>query len=421
MKFTLKRLFASIMAVVLIINVGGVNANAEGDDGETEVVEVMEEVMESTDGVVEEVPEYIPEETVETANEEFYEETQEVSEAPEEIPTEEVTDPSKEVVTEETVEEVEEVEEIIEVEETTGDELDEEAPKEVEEEEVFEKNVYEYDDAYMHVTATLDYADAMPDSAQLYVFEVGDADLYLQALNTNSDSFEYTLSNTVLYDIVFMAEEKDANGKVIPGQWVETEVSKGSVQLDVQFKDAQLSKGLAIENATDVKVIQMTLIGNMNKPSSAFDIAFNDLTFKSNVSLGSYDTISVSSDSTSVFAFTNGAVVEEEAEEESEEDDQEEIPTKTVYEYEDANIRVTATFDYAEDMPDDAEFTVTAVEATDAYLEMLNAQNEIEDFEYTADNTMLFDFEFMAEEETDEDAEETTEAQMVEYQPEECC
>ncbi len=106
---------------------------------------------------------------------------------------------------------------------------------------------------------------------------------------------------------------------------------------------------------------------------------------------------------------------------------------KTVYMYEDGNIRVTATLQHANAIPDDAQFVVTPVTAQsngynyDAYMEALNenadkisesatgedSDNHAE--KYTEENTLLYDIAFLCEA-TDADG-NIIEGQMVEYQP----
>ena len=75
-------------------------------------------------------------------------------------------------------------------------------------------------------------------------------------------------------------------------------------------------------------------------------------------------------------------------------EDEEPEATKTVYEYDDANVHVTATLERADAIPDDAEFRVTPVFATsadynyDAYMAALNDSAAKADT-YNDQNTLL--------------------------------
>lgn len=72
--------------------------------------------------------------------------------------------------------------------------------------------------------------------------------------------------------------------------------------------------------------------------------------------------------------------------------------TKRVYEYEDSKIKVTATLEKADAVPDDAYFGVTPLteEESEKYLEALNKDKDVEngDILATAENTLLYDIGF---------------------------
>ena len=93
--------------------------------------------------------------------------------------------------------------------------------------------------------------------------------------------------------------------------------------------------------------------------------------------------------------------------------------TRRFYEYDDRNIHAKVWVRRASDVPDDAEFVVRQVtESTrgynyDAYMDALNAQPTEQ--EYTAENTLLYDFAFMVYEK-DELGMPTN--KQVEFQPE---
>ncbi|MBQ8110680.1 MAG: hypothetical protein IJ124_11025, partial [Clostridia bacterium] len=95
-----------------------------------------------------------------------------------------------------------------------------------------------------------------------------------------------------------------------------------------------------------------------------------------------------------------------------------EIFNKRVYEYEDGNIKAVVRLRHPSDVPDDADFQVKQVTPSgaaynyDAYMDALN-QQPVEQ-EYTAANTLLYDFAFMVQK-TDETGLPTGE--WYEYQP----
>ena len=99
---------------------------------------------------------------------------------------------------------------------------------------------------------------------------------------------------------------------------------------------------------------------------------------------------------------------------------------KRVYSYEDDKISVVAVLQYADAVPDDAEFCVTPIvsgSTYDVYMEALNANSGVIaensgsqlQQEYTSDNTLLYDIAFMVEK-TDEDG-NVIEGVMTEYDP----
>lgn len=97
----------------------------------------------------------------------------------------------------------------------------------------------------------------------------------------------------------------------------------------------------------------------------------------------------------------------------------EEPRTKADYEYEDANVRVTATLTDPKAVPDDAVFKVTQIvadNAVEAYIEALNNASDSEEDKYTEDNTLLYDIAFLVEK-TDEEG-NVIEGEYVEYEPE---
>ena len=94
-------------------------------------------------------------------------------------------------------------------------------------------------------------------------------------------------------------------------------------------------------------------------------------------------------------------------------------PTKREYHYSDYRIDALVTLTDAASVPDDAVLKVTQVTSKsrqynyDAYMEALNERGEQD--EYTAENTLLYDFAFIVDE---KDAEGNPTGRKVEFQPE---
>lgn len=85
------------------------------------------------------------------------------------------------------------------------------------------------------------------------------------------------------------------------------------------------------------------------------------------------------------------------------------VDTKRVYEYEDDKVKVTATLEKADAVPDDAYFDVTPLteEEAEKYLEALNADKDVEngDVLATAENTLLYNIGFYTDESKSEEIE----------------
>ena len=83
------------------------------------------------------------------------------------------------------------------------------------------------------------------------------------------------------------------------------------------------------------------------------------------------------------------------------------LDVKRIYEYEDSKIKVTATLEKADAVPDDAYFGVEPLseEEAEAYLAALNKNLEEGQEEYTADNTLLYDIGFYTDETKSEEIE----------------
>ena len=120
--------------------------------------------------------------------------------------------------------------------------------------------------------ARLERADAVPDDAELVVTPVTvestdyNYDAYMDALNQDPEK-EYTSENTLLYDIAFMIDEKDADGN-LTGKKVEFTPAAGDVNVSIRFKKNQLKNELGVETAEDIEVIHLPL---ENEVKEAFD------------------------------------------------------------------------------------------------------------------------------------------------------
>ena len=126
---------------------------------------------------------------------------------------------------------------------------------------------YTYSDSNVSVKVTLQKADAVPDDADLVVTRVTDRtdgynyDAYMDALNDQAeDGKEYTSDNTLLYDIAFMYEEKDAEGN---GTGKVIEVLHG-LHLELTFQltaDGEAVEGKTLKlNADKTKATRSHLI-----------------------------------------------------------------------------------------------------------------------------------------------------------------
>lgn len=83
------------------------------------------------------------------------------------------------------------------------------------------------------------------------------------------------------------------------------------------------------------------------------------------------------------------------------------VATKRVYEYEDSKVYVRATLEKADAVPDDAYFCVTPLSEEEAgkYLDALNAGRGEDEALATAENTLLYDISFYADETQSEELE----------------
>ncbi|MBQ9444663.1 MAG: Cna B-type domain-containing protein [Lachnospiraceae bacterium] len=105
--------------------------------------------------------------------------------------------------------------------------------------------------------------------------------------------------------------------------------------------------------------------------------------------------------------FNYKSAEEEQAEETVSENEVEEEAEKRVYEFEDDKIKVTATLERADAVPDDAYFAVTPLteEEADKYIASLNENLEEGQPEVTKDDILLYDIAFYADESRSEEIE----------------
>ncbi|MCR5595494.1 MAG: Cna B-type domain-containing protein [Lachnospiraceae bacterium] len=123
------------------------------------------------------------------------------------------------------------------------------------------KTTYTYEDGNVSVTATLQHANAIPDDAYFAVTPVTsgtgyDVDSYLEALNTkgetpaDSEEFEYTTKNTLLYDIAFYTDDTMTE---------EIQPAEGMVKIDMQFLGGQLEDEIEATDNSEILVNHLSL------------------------------------------------------------------------------------------------------------------------------------------------------------------
>ncbi|MEE0954801.1 MAG: Cna B-type domain-containing protein, partial [Eubacterium sp.] len=87
-----------------------------------------------------------------------------------------------------------------------------------------------------------------------------------------------------------------------------------------------------------------------------------------------------------------------------------------VYTFEDSNVKVTATLEKADAVPDQAEFKVTQITSGQAFVAYIAALNQAAGEEkYTADNTLLYDVAFLVQKYDEEG--NAVAGEKVEYEP----
>ena len=170
-----------------------------------------------------------------------------------------------------------------------------------------EKTVYEHETDALKVTATLENAEAIPDDAQFVVTEVTPEvegysyDAYMEALNKDAESeHAYTADNTILYDVAFLVERD--------GALVEVQPSEGSIKVEFQFKQGQLTNNLNIEDAASAEIIHLPIVDEAMAETTAAvtDASAEDIVIeKADAAIVPEEELAVfETDSLSVWAFT---------------------------------------------------------------------------------------------------------------------
>jgi len=183
------------------------------------------------------------------------------------------------------------------------------------------KKVYTYSDADVTVTATLQFADAVPDDAEFVVTPIKNTNAvnaYLAALNNQDEGQDYTEENTLLYDIAFLVDKTDDDGYPIAGEKVEFEPEAGSVTIDIKFNKSQLTDELGASDSSSIIVNHLPLKDSVkdgvDTTVDATDISASDVIVESvdadvDVTENGTDEIKMSVSSLSVFGVTGGTSV----------------------------------------------------------------------------------------------------------------
>ena len=154
------------------------------------------------------------------------------------------------------------------------------------------QQAFVYEDEFVKVTAEPTNPSAIPADAELVVRAVTPAsedyyyDAFIDALNTNAEGDNvYSDKNTLLYDVMFLVWNEY-------GEQVEVEPADGSVKVNFEFKQNQLTDDLGVKAADDVDVAHLP-IGDEGVQVEAVDsVAKGD------------EQIEMSVDSFSVYAFS---------------------------------------------------------------------------------------------------------------------
>ena len=184
--------------------------------------------------------------------------------------------------------------------------------------EVRTKKVYTYSDDEVEVTATLQYADAVPDDAEFRVTKIESqsmVDAYKKAINDSADDEIARDDNLLLYDVSFIVQKTDEEGNLVDGE-EEYEPEAGSVSIDIKFKKSQLSEEAGATDDDSVTVFHLPLKDSVKENIdttmdatnvNASDIIVEEVVAEVNVKENGTDEIVMSLDSLSVIgALVNG-------------------------------------------------------------------------------------------------------------------
>lgn len=147
--------------------------------------------------------------------------------------------------------------------------------KEAEEEQENTRLVYRASSGGATVTATLESADAVPDSATLRVTPItgSAADAYFEAMDDADGSIVHTADNTLLFDIAFIMTDDDGNE-------YEYQPKEGSVSISIELSEDRLEQ-INAENTEDLAVTHLPLKDDvkdgLDKTVDATDISAGDI------------------------------------------------------------------------------------------------------------------------------------------------
>ncbi len=179
-----------------------------------------------------------------------------------------------------------------------------------------EETEFSFEDNKITVKIATTRSGVFPEGIQLKVAEVTpessnyNYDAYLNALNENADAIAnesgkdgaetFSENNTLMYDIAFIYEDKEIQPK------------EGSVTVTMEFKDQQLSDGLAADNSEDLAVVHLPIKEEVKEATEiatteeATDITSEDIKVETlteaSAEVGDEQKVEFTSDTFSVFA-----------------------------------------------------------------------------------------------------------------------
>ncbi|MBP3205308.1 MAG: fibro-slime domain-containing protein, partial [Lachnospiraceae bacterium] len=174
------------------------------------------------------------------------------------------------------------------------EELEEEAEEDAEPEEAEEalaedaapreKTEYTWKDDNLTVTAVLTDPEAVPDDAELVVTPITkETEGYNYRAYMDALTGEITAAgekNTVLYDVAFLADEKDENGEKT-GRTVELQPENDKVKVTFRFNSPKLTEEIGAKDAEKIRVVHLPLAEAAKESADttrdAVDIASADI------------------------------------------------------------------------------------------------------------------------------------------------